>query len=185
MITFFKRLNLFILLFIIVFTFGLINFKNSIPQEKKLKEVADAVVVLTGDRGKRIEKGYELIDNTKFNKLFISGVSGSMKVLQKILDFDEQKVECCIEVGYKSKNTLQNAIETNFWASKNNFKSIILITTDLHMQRALFLFHQITDLNIIPYAIEYKNTSIPLEKLVIEYAKYIISRIVFIKKYED
>lgn len=185
MINHLKKINLLILLILLFFIFGLINFKESIPKNNKLIKNVDAVVVLTGDRGKRIQEGYELIKKTKYNKMFISGLDSSMKVLQSILDFDELIVECCIEVGHKAKNTYQNAIETKYWANNNKVKSIILITNDLHMQRSIFLFKQITNLEVHPYNIYSKNEIIPLEKLIVEYFKYVLSRIVFVKKYEN
>ena len=182
---FFKKLNFLFLIIIISLTLGLINFKSSIPKAPLTLKASDAVIVLTGDRGKRIEQGYKLIDQTNFNKMFISGVGGSKTVLQKILGLDEVKVDCCIEFGYKAKNTYQNAIEAKIWGLSNHVNSIILVTTDLHMQRALFLFEQITDFQIQPYPVTYKNKIIPLEKLISEYIKYLISRIIFIKKYEN
>ena len=181
---FFKKLNFLFLIIIISLTLGLINFKSSIPKAPLTLKASDAVIVLTGGKGARISKGYELIDQTNLNKLFISGVGGSKSVLQKILQLDENKVECCIEFGYKARNTYQNAIETRFWASNNNVNSIILVTTDLHMQRALFLFEKITDLQIQIYPTEYKNEIIPIEKLFSEYIKYLISKMVFVRKYE-
>ncbi|MAV82003.1 MAG: hypothetical protein CMI90_00890 [Pelagibacteraceae bacterium] len=184
MLTLFKRINFFIFIIILIFFIGFLNFKNSIPKEPMSFKQTDAVVVLTGDRGKRLEKGYELIDQTKDSKMFISGVGGSKTVLQKILGFEESKMDCCIEFGYKAENTYQNAVETRYWAELNNIKSITLITTDLHMQRSLFLFHQITNLEIQSYPVSYKESVIPLEKLFSEYIKYFISRIIFIKKYE-
>ncbi len=185
MIIFFKRINFFILIVIISATLGLIKFKSSIPKTPLNLNSSDAVIVLTGDRGKRIEKGYHLISRTNDEKMFITGVGGSKEVLQKILGFEESIVTCCIEFGYKAENTYQNAIETRHWAINNNIESIILVTTDLHMQRSLFLFQQITNLDIQAYPIDYEKDLIPLEKLFAEYIKYIISRVVFIKKYED
>ncbi len=169
----------------IILIIGLVNFKNSIPKATLNVNSGDAVIVLTGDKGRRIEKGYNLIDQTNFNKMFISGVGGSKTVLQKILGLDEIKVNCCIEFGYKAKNTYQNAIEVKTWALNNHINSIILVTTDLHMQRSLFLFQQITDLEIQVYPVAYKDKIIPIEKLFSEYIKFLISRIIFIKKYEN
>ncbi|MDB9776138.1 YdcF family protein [Alphaproteobacteria bacterium] len=169
----------------IILIIGLVNFKNSIPKATLNVNSGDAVIVLTGDKGRRIEKGYNLIDQTNFNKMFISGVGGSKTVLQKILGLDEIKVNCCIEFGYKAKNTYQNAIEVKTWALNNHINSIILVTTDLHMQRSLFLFQQITDLEIQAYPVAYKDKIIPIEKLFSEYIKFLISRIIFIKKYEN
>ena len=45
-------------------------------------------------------------------------------VLVNILNFDQNIVECCIEVGYLSKNTHENALETRYWALEKKIKSI-------------------------------------------------------------
>lgn len=186
MIIFFKRLNIIILLIFIFGVIGLFKFTKSIPDKNNLNhENYDAVVVVTGDRGQRIEVGYTLINSTNLKKMFISGMGGSLKVLQNILELDEEIVACCIDVGYKAKNTYQNAIETKLWAKDNNVKSIILITTDIHMLRTLFLFEKITDLKISPYIVKSKDSLIPFEKLISEYFKYLISRLIFINNYEN
>ncbi len=93
-------------------------------------------------------------------------------------------VECCIEVGYLSKNTYENALETRYWALEKKINSILLITSNLHMQRAQFLFDQLSGLKVIPYAINDFDTVIPIEKMIEEYFKLLVSKIIFIKKYE-
>ena len=132
MIIFFKRLNILIIFIIIIFILGLIDFKKDIPKKSQVIPDVDAVVVLTGDRGKRIQEGYELINQTNYKQMFISGVSGSMNVLQKILNLDEEIVNCCIEVGYKATNTYENAIETDYWAKNNNEKSLQIFICKEH-----------------------------------------------------
>ena len=66
---FFKRFYFLLLIVIVFLILGLINFKNSIPKMSLDLTSSDAVIVLTGDRGKRIEQGYKLIDQTNFNKM--------------------------------------------------------------------------------------------------------------------
>ena len=52
------------------------------------------------------------------------------------------------------------------------------------MQRAEFLFNQLSGLEIVPYAVSNEEFIIPFEKMIEEYVKLLISKIVFIKKYE-
>ena len=52
------------------------------------------------------------------------------------------------------------------------------------MQRAQFLFDQLSGLKVIPYAINDFDTVIPIEKMIEEYFKLLVSKIIFIKKYE-
>ena len=84
-----------------------------------------------------------------------------------MLNFDQEKVECCIEVGYLSKNPYENALETRYWALEKKINSILLITSTLHMPRAEFLFNQLSGLKVTPFAINnnqsgYITAHIPL-----------------------
>ena len=187
MIILLKRLNIIIALILLFLAIGIIKFKNNLSHEKANNFNADAIVVLTGGRGERIIEGYRQIENSNQNKLFISGVDNTFNsevVLVNILNFDQSIVECCIEVGYLSKNTYENALETRYWALERNINSILLITSDLHMQRAEFLFNQLSGLKVIPYAVSDVKKVIPFDKLLEEYIKLIASKIVFLKKYE-
>jgi len=187
MILLLKRINIILALILVSIALGLVKFKNNIPNQKNTNFNVDAVVVLTGGKGERIIEGYNQINNSNQNKLFISGVDNTFNsevVLVHILNFDQNIVECCIEVGYLSKNTYENALETRYWALENKVKSILLITSELHMQRAKFLFEQLSGLKVTPFAVNSNSSIIPFDKLFEEYVKLLVSKIVFVKKYE-
>ena len=95
-------------------------------------------------------------------------------------DFYKNKLNCCIFIENKSKNTISNATETYKWVRKNNFKSITLITSDYHMQRALIEFKKILiDIKITPFVLKYNDESLTkkIKKIFFEYLKFIVSRI--------
>ena len=187
MILFLKRINILLALILLSLALGIVKFKNNLPNQKISNFDVDAIVVLTGGKGERIIEGYRQIENSNQKKLFISGVDNTFNsevVLINMLNFDQEKVECCIEVGYLSKNTYENALETRYWALEKKINSILLITSNLHMPRAEFLFNQLSGLKVTPYAINNNQTVIPFEKLLEEYIKLVISKMVFIKKYE-
>ena len=187
MILFLKRINIIIALITIFIALGLIKFKNNLSYLKTENFNVDAVIVLTGGKGERIIEGYKQLKNSNQKKLFISGVDDTFNsevVLVNILNFDQEIVECCIEVGYLSKNTYENALETRYWALEKKIDSILLITSNLHMQRALFLFDQLSGLRVTPFAINSSDKIIPIEKMIEEYFKLLLSKMVFIKKYE-
>ena len=125
MIIFLKRVNIIIALILLFLTIGLIKFKNNLSQDTASSFDVDAIVVLTGGKGERIIEGYNQIEKSNQNKLFISGVDNTFNsevVLVNILNFDQNIVECCIEVGYLSKNTYENALETRYWALEKKIK---------------------------------------------------------------
>ena len=187
MILFLKRINILLALILLSLALGIVKFKNNLPNQKISNFDVDAIVVLTGGKGERIIEGYNQIENSNQKKLFISGVDNTFNsevVLVNILNFDREVVNCCIEVGYLSKNTYENALETRYWALEKKIQSILLITSNLHMQRAEFLFNQLSGLEVIPFAVRNEELIIPFEKMLEEYVKLLISKIVFVKKYE-
>ena len=187
MILFLKRINILLALILLSLALGLVKFKNNLPDQNISNFNVDAIVVLTGGKGERIIEGYNQIENSKQKKLFISGVDNTFNsevVLVNILNFDKERVNCCIEVGYLSENTYENALETRYWALEKKIESILLITSNLHMQRAQFLFNQLSGLEVTPFAVSSEELIIPFEKLIEEYVKLLVSKIVFVKKYE-
>jgi uncharacterized SAM-binding protein YcdF (DUF218 family) len=187
MILFLKRINIILALILLSLALGLVKFKNNLPDQNISNFNVDAIVVLTGGKGERIIEGYNQIENSKQKKLFISGVDNTFNselVLVNILNFDKEMVNCCIEVGYLSENTYENALETRYWALEKKIESILLITSNLHMQRAQFLFNQLSGLEVTPFAVSSEELIIPVEKLIEEYVKLLVSKIVFVKKYE-
>ena len=108
MIIFLKRVNIIIALILLFLTLGLIKFKSNLSIKSAGNFNVDAIVVLAGGRGERIIEGYKQIEKSNQNKLFISGVDNTFNsevVLVNILNFDQNIVEYCIEVGYLSKNS--------------------------------------------------------------------------------
>ena len=97
----------------------------------------DAVIALTGGRN-RIPEAVNLLNQGKADKLFISGVQKDISLKEiasrkdVIISTDRE-----ITVDNKSKNTIENAIETTQWIEKNDIKSIRLVTSNYHIPRSL------------------------------------------------
>ena len=182
MILFLKRINILLALILLSLALGIVKFKNNLPNQKISNFDVDAIVVLTGGKGERIIEGYRQIENSNQKKLFISGVDDTFNsevVLVNILNFDREVVNCCIEVGYLSKNTYENALETRYWALEKKIQSILLITSNLHMQRAEFLFNQLSGLEVIPFAVSNEELIIPFEKILVTFFTSIMLFIFF------
>ena len=57
---------------------------------------------------------------------------------------------CCIDLDRSALNTFGNALETRRWAREHNFNSLIVVTSNWHMPRAMAeLTHQLPDVTLI------------------------------------
>jgi len=45
--------------------------------------------------------------------------------------------DCCIDLGFTAADTVGNARETAEWARSLGYRSLILVTADYHMPRAM------------------------------------------------
>ena len=138
---------MFFLLVVFLWIVGFTNFLMTIPADVPKDIVkSDAVVVLTGG-SKRLEAGIILLEQGKAELLFVSGVNEKVTrsdILQvvdrgKILKND-QLFSCCIKLGYVAEDTTGNAKESLEWLKVNSLSSIILVTSNYHMQRAYLEF---------------------------------------------
>ncbi len=120
---------------------------------------ADGIVVLTGGGG-RIEYGLELLANSRGNALFISGVNEKVGLhdILGAISLDR------ITLGHAATNTIGNAQESTDWIKKRKLKSVLLVTADYHMPRALteFSAQLPADVKLIPAPVktrDYRNLS--------------------------
>ena len=133
----------------------------------------DAIVVLTGG-AKRIERGLDLLERGRADRMLISGVERTVRPIELATRYgkDEALFDCCIDLGRESVDTRSNAEETSNWIERHKFKSVRLVTTDWHMPRARFeLGRQTEGLTVLTDAIE-SNPSFRI--LFLEYNKYIL-----------
>lgn len=102
---------------------------------------ADGIIVLTGG-AERIGDGIRLLEEKRARRLFISGVNVqvSAEQLQRTWPGHETAFECCIDLGFRARNTIENALESAEWVNKHGFRSIILVTASYHMPRARLEF---------------------------------------------
>lgn len=151
---------------------GQISYKETILNEK-----ADAIIVLTGAKG-RIDTGLHLLSKGYGQHLFISGVgqNTALSDLSKFLSFfpsDQVKtLESLITLGHEADSTEGNAVESLEWIKQNHYKRIILVTSNYHMLRSLYLFkHFIPDITIIPYPL---INNVNSQLIFLEYNKYLL-----------
>ncbi|MBL8590899.1 MAG: YdcF family protein [Methylobacteriaceae bacterium] len=99
---------------------------------------ADGVVALTGGPD-RIAGATALLAGGKAGRMLISGVNE--RTTRTELARENPRfaalVECCVDIGYAAENTQGNAVETARWSRRNGLRSLIVVTADFHMPRAL------------------------------------------------
>lgn len=146
---------------------------GTMPDEAALR--ADGIVVLTGGSD-RIDKAMELLAEKRANRLLISGVhpQTTEHQLQQLTGADKALFECCVDLDRTALDTRGNAEETKRWAEANGFKSLIVVTSDYHMPRALLEFaRRMPDVDLKPYPVEAETGSLRL--WLSEYAKYLLA----------
>ena len=116
----------------------------------------DAIVVFSGGSN-RIESAVELLEKKLAKKLFISGVHPKTTkddILTKNIGNDKI-FNCCVDLGNNAINTFENALETAEWVNKNQFNSVLLVTSNYHIKRSLIILRKINPhTNFIPYPIK-------------------------------
>jgi uncharacterized SAM-binding protein YcdF (DUF218 family) len=141
-----------------IWSLGFVSFLVLLPTEPKDKTtLTDAVVVLTGSRG-RVSYGFSLMKQGLAKKLFISGVNPKVKMpeliqLQKIRP--DHITLPHTHLGYNAQNTVGNASETALWAKQEEVKAIRLVTASYHMWRSLLEFSKVLpDVKIISHPVD-------------------------------
>src|SRR4029450_520559 len=165
---------------------GFVWFVSSIASEEvTLDTRADGIVALTGAAA-RIPDAIELLATNRGKRLLITGVhrATSSKEIARLTPLYTKYFTCCIDLDRTALNTLGNALETRRWAREHNFNSLIVVTSNWHMPRAMAeLEHQLPDVTLTPYpVISEKVKSEPwwssvdtARFLFAEYLKYILA----------
>jgi uncharacterized SAM-binding protein YcdF (DUF218 family) len=126
----------------IVWLAGLFAFVETLALSRlPVAPQADGIVVLTGG-AERIGDGIRLLEEKRARRLFISGVNiqVSAEQLRRTWPGHEQAFDCCIDLDFRARNTIENALESAEWVKKHGFRSIILVTARYHMPRAQLEF---------------------------------------------
>ena len=116
----------------------------------------DAIVVLTGG-AQRIGDAIDLLANGNGRRLLISGVNErtSREEIARLNPNQQHWIDCCIDLDYRARNTIGNAIETRRWMRRHGFTSIAVVTSNYHMPRTLVELHHALDEGetVVPYPV--------------------------------
>ena len=166
-----------------VFLAGFVIFLSSLERsERDPAGASDAIVALTGG-AQRIEDAVELLAKGFGNRLLITGVNErtSREEIARLAPGQRNLVECCVDLDYRAQNTVGNAVEIGRWARSNRFRSLIVVTSNYHMPRALAeLERTLPDTRKTPHAVvasgepaDWFSSPTRLRLLFSEYVKYL------------
>ena len=166
---------------------GFLWFVRQVPAEEvTLNRDADGIVALTGGAS-RIADAIELLASGRGKRLLISGAyrATNSKEISRLNPEFERWVRCCVDFD-RSLNTLGNAIETKRWAEHRGFRSLIVVTSNYHMPRALAeIAHQLPNVALVPFPVvtdrqraeRWWASGASARRMVIEYVKYVFAKL--------
>lgn len=150
--------------------------------ELKPSANADGIVVLTGGSS-RVADALDLLDAGFGKRLLISGVhpTNAPSDISRTLPDSQRLLACCVDLDRSAVNTRSNAVETRRWVHERGFRSLIVVTSNYHMPRAIVeMSHAMPDIELIPFSVigdKWRDepwwTSGPTLRLLLsEYVKY-------------
>jgi len=176
-----------IVLLVLIWTIGLLGFAGRVDRSTPAADppVSDGVVALTGASDARISAAMLLLEQGKARRMLVSGVDpkASRADMRTVAQAQRRIYDCCVDLGYQATDTVGNARETAHWVDAEGYHSLILVTSDFHMPRALLeLKAALPDASITPYAIRtteldaqhWWRTKDGLRRMVLEYCKYLV-----------
>jgi len=169
---------------LVLLIIGFIVFANGVDREhSEPQRSADGIAVLTGGMS-RIDEAMKLLAEGKAKRVLITGVNRTTTTeeLKELASQGDQYFTCCVDIDKEARNTIDNATETSEWVALHHYGSIIVVTSNYHMPRALAeLARVMPGVTLIPYSVVDNN--VHLERwwtypgttrlLLSEYLKYL------------
>ena len=143
------------LLFICCFIFGGIMFKSMTPPRCESLLQNDTIFV------------FKKLENLQYGKLYIIG-AGAANLTNLVH----------VNVETQSKSTYQNSLAIKKIVNSENLNRIVIITTEDHMNRSLYLLrNELPETDIVPCPASLTGMPTPMrtKRWALEYIKYMVT----------
>ncbi len=176
----------FIAILVLIWTIGLFAFADRVRGFTPAPEPAraDAIVALTGPSAERVNAAIRLLGQDKGQRVLISGVNREVRrqELRALTPGSNKLFNCCVDLGFEAEDTVGNAQEIAAWADAKGYDSLIVVTSDYHMPRALTEIRAAAPgVELTPYAVEtpsldnsrWWKAAVTARRMTMEYMKYL------------
>ncbi|HYC68189.1 YdcF family protein [Brevundimonas sp.] len=176
----------FIAIIVLIWLVGLFAFADRVRGFTPAAEPAraDAIVALTGPSAERVNAAIRLLEQDKGKRVLISGVNREVRrqELRALTPGSNKLFNCCVDLGFEAEDTVGNAQEIAAWADAKGYDSLIVVTSDYHMPRALTEIRAAApELALTPYAVEtpsldnsrWWRAAVTARRMTLEYMKYL------------
>ncbi len=176
----------FIAIIVVIWGVGLFAFADRVRGYTPAAEPAraDAIVALTGPSAERVNAAIRLLEQDKGKRVLISGVNREVRrqELRALTPGSSKLFNCCVDLGFEAKDTIGNAQEIAAWADAKGYDSLIVVTSDYHMPRALTEIRAAAPgVELTPYAVEtpsldntgWWRAAVTARRMTLEYMKYL------------
>ena len=121
-------------------------------------DASTGMVILTGGAGRRIQHGLDLFAQGYGDRVLISGT-------HPLVDKEDleglgvrDSLHCCVDLGPRARTTIGNALEARDWARRRGYDTILLVTSDFHLPRALLELEAVApELTVIGIAVDTRS----------------------------
>lgn len=147
---------------------------------------ADGIVVLTGGAD-RIKQAVALMQESGDQRLLITGVNPQtdLDAIARTNNLDETVLTCCVDIDRTALDTVGNAKAAALWVEQQQYSSVVVVTSNLHMRRSLLEFSRaMPDTTLVPKAVQIVDLTTldwiqepeVWRALLTEYSKYLAAR---------